>query len=195
MATLLLRRIHLYAGLFLIPWVLAYALSTMAMNHRHLFQKPNTAPQWTKRTERTFDGVITAEAPAAAQAAVILGWLGIDGANNARLAKDGALVIQRQRLIDPLRITYTPVDRRVVIEGQPAKASAFLERIHRRRGFDRDYAADDVWAFLVDAFIAAMIFWVASGLWLWWKMKATRRFGLACALAGLAIFAFYAAVL
>jgi hypothetical protein len=194
MTTLLLRRIHLYAGLFLVPWVLAYALSTMAMNHRAMFGKPGEAPQWTKRTERTFDGVLP-EGAAQGQAAVLLNWLAMDGANNARRNKDGSLVIQRQRLVDPLRITYTPGDRRVVVEGQPAKASAFLERIHRRRGFERDYLQDDVWAFLVDGFIVTMVFWVVSGFWLWWKIKASRKLGWVCALAGAALFAFYAAVL
>ncbi len=28
-----LRRAHMYAGLFLVPWVLIYATSTMVMNH------------------------------------------------------------------------------------------------------------------------------------------------------------------
>ena len=32
--SLVLRRTHMYAALFLTPWMLIYALSTMAMNHR-----------------------------------------------------------------------------------------------------------------------------------------------------------------
>ena len=194
MVTKLLRRIHLYAGLFLVPWVLMYALSTMAMNHRALFNDPNAqGPQWEKRMERTFDGVFPPDAPVPLQARTLLAWLEMDGAHNARWqAKQSALVIQRQRLTDPIRITYTPADKRVIVEGQPAKTSALLERMHRRRGFDRDYAADDIWAFVVDAFIIAMLFWVISGFWLWWLMKPTRRLGFVFALAGAAVFALYA---
>jgi hypothetical protein len=124
---------------------------------------------------------------------VILSSLELDGAHNARWNPDKtALVIQRQRLRDPLRITYTPGDGRVLVEGQPAKTAALLERMHRRRGYAQEYRADDAWAFIVDGFIAAMVFWVVSGYILWWQMKATRRLGLVFALGGLAVFIGYA---
>lgn len=193
----LLRRIHLYAGMFLAPWALMYALSTIAMNHRALFQdNGEAAPQWHTRSEHVFRGAFPSDASPRLQAQAILAWLGMEGAHNARWQEQqGTLVIQRQRLIDPVRITFTPSDSRVIIEGQQAKAPALLERMHRRRGYERDHAADDIWAFIVDAFIVVMLFWVLSGFILWWQMKTTRRLGLAFALGGAAIFAFYAAVL
>ncbi len=194
MLTKLLRRIHLYAGLFLAPWVLMYALSTVAMNHRAVFNNGRAVgPQWEKRVERTFDGVFPPDATVQLQARTLLAWLEMDGAHTARWQpKQGALVIQRQRMMDPVRITYTPADKRVVVKGQTGNTSALLERMHRRRGFERDYPADDVWAFVVDAFIVAMLFWVVSGLWLWWLMKATHRLGFVFALGGAAVFALYA---
>lgn len=193
----LLRRVHLYAGLYLAPWALMYALSTIAMNHRALFQdKGEATPQWHTRSEHVFRGAFPTDAPPQLQARTILAWLGMEGAHNARWqAQQGTLVIHRQRLVDPVRITFTPSDNRVIIEGQHPKASALLERMHRRRGYERDHAADDIWAFIVDAFIVVMLFWVLSGFVLWWQMKATRRLGLAFALGGATIFAFYAAVL
>ena len=36
-----------------------------------------------------------------------------------------------------------------------------------------------------------MVFWVLSGLWMWWEMKVTRRFGLTSLLAGAGVFALY----
>jgi len=174
-----------------------YAVSTIAMNHRAWFSgEPASPPQWEKRSELSFDGVLLQHGPASGQAQVILAFLDLDGAHNARWNADkSALVIQRQRLRDPLRITYTPGDGKVFIEGQPAKTSALLERMHRRRGYAQDYATDDVWAFSVDAFIIAMVFWVVSGFILWWQMKATRPMGLAFALGGLAVFIGYAITL
>jgi hypothetical protein len=193
----LLRRIHLYAGLFLAPWVLMYALSTIVMNHRALFRdKPGTVPQWQQRSEHSFQGAFPADASAQLQARTILAWLGMEGAFNARVnQQSGALTIQRQRLVDPVRITFRPSDNRVVVEGQPAKTPALLERLHRRRGYEQNQAADDIWAFIVDAFILTLLFWVISGFILWWQIKATRKLGLAFALGGAAIFAFYAALL
>ena len=34
----------MYLALFLVPWVLMYALSTMAMNHRHFASTANSFP-------------------------------------------------------------------------------------------------------------------------------------------------------
>ncbi|HNY40194.1 MAG TPA: hypothetical protein PKJ41_07355, partial [Bryobacteraceae bacterium] len=98
----LLRRIHLYAGLFLAPWVLMYAISTIAMNHRELFREEATSnPQWQKRSESRFSGVLSTDASIDQRATTILAWLGQDGAYNARWqAQRGALVIQRQRLME-----------------------------------------------------------------------------------------------
>jgi hypothetical protein len=47
----------------------------------------------------------------------------------------------------------------------------------------------------VDLVILAMVFWVISGLWMWWEMKVTRRLGLAALLAGCCVFGFYLATL
>jgi hypothetical protein len=197
MLSKLLRRIHLYTGFFLAPWVLMYAVSTVAMNHRTFFSgEGEEGPRWELRAEQVFEGVLPEGGTASAQARVILASLDLDGAHNARWNADKtALLIQRQQMRDPLRIRYTPGDGKVRIEGQQAKTSALLERMHRRRGYMQDYAADDAWAFIVDLFIAALLFWVVSGFILWWQMKATRRWGLAFALGGLAVFIGYAMTL
>jgi hypothetical protein len=36
-----------------------------------------------------------------------------------------------------------------------------------------------------------MVFWVASGLWMWWEMKVTRRLGLTALAGGVGVFALY----
>ena len=40
----------------------------------------------------------------------------------------------------------------------------------------------------VDLVIVAMVLWAASGLWMWWEMRATRWWGIAAAASGIAIF-------
>jgi hypothetical protein len=62
--------------------------------------------------------------------------------------------------------------------------------MHRRRGYQHA-ALDDSWAFSVDLVIAAMIFWVLSGLWMWWELRATWRLGALFAAGGLALFALF----
>jgi hypothetical protein len=34
----LVRRVHMYLGLFLAPWMFMYAVSTLVMNHREFVQ-------------------------------------------------------------------------------------------------------------------------------------------------------------
>jgi uncharacterized iron-regulated membrane protein len=47
----------------------------------------------------------------------------------------------------------------------------------------------------VDLVIVAMVFWVLSGLWLWWEMKVTRGFGMLSLAGGIGLFVFYLAIL
>jgi hypothetical protein len=49
MISKLLRRSHMYLALFLTPWMLVYALSTMGMNHRQYFTKRGDNPSGSKR--------------------------------------------------------------------------------------------------------------------------------------------------
>ena len=40
-----------------------------------------------------------------------------------------------------------------------------------------------------------MIFWVLSGLWMWWELKVTRVLGALFMLGGASLFVFYLATL
>jgi hypothetical protein len=63
--------------------------------------------------------------------------------------------------------------------------------MHRRRGYGTPYLSDDLWAITVDLFIFASVLWVASGIWMWWELKVTRRWGTISILGGIAILAFF----
>ena len=194
----IVRRTHMYLALFLAPWMLMYGLSTLAMNHRRFFEEiygPGPPP-FVKERELTYDGVFPPGADAKVVASQLLVSLNMDGAHGAtRRASDGAVVINRNDFLEPRRITYTPADGKVVIEKMPYRTNTFLERAHRRRGFAQAYIRDDLWAFSVDLVIAAMIFWVLSGLWMWWELKVTRVLGALFMLGGASLFVFYLATL
>ena len=183
----------MYLALFLFPWMLMYALSTLAMNHRALFVGPSGSPPppYEKEREFVYDAVFPENAEPKIISRQILTAAGLDGAHGVNRRKDGAIVITRNDLLTPRRLTYIPADRSVVIEKLPPRANAFLERFHRRRGYATGYALDTVWAVSVDLAIVAMAFWVLSGLWMWWEMKVTRAFGAAAFLSGVGLFAFY----
>ena len=186
MLSSVIRRTHMYLALFLSPWVLTYALSTIVMNHRY------STPSFEKEQEQSYEAAFPAGAQPRQMAGQILSDLRLEGAFNVQPpASDGRLTILRQDLLSPKRITYTPAERKLVVERQAFQAASFLGRFHRRRGYQQPYALDDTWAVTVDLFIAAMIFWVLSGLWMWWEMRVTRLWGGVFALAGAGLFAFF----
>jgi hypothetical protein len=195
--TLVIRRTHMYLALFLFPWMLMYALSTAAMNHRAFFANLHGGAPLAYEREREFvyDGVFADDAELRSIAEQVLAAAGLDGAHGVSRRKDGAIVITRNDLLTPRRLTLVPANRTVLVERLPHRSNALLERFHRRRGYATGYALDTVWAFSVDLVIVAMVFWALSGLWMWWEMRATRRFGAIAVAAGAGLFAFYLTVL
>jgi hypothetical protein len=193
MISKVVRRTHMYLALFFFPWVLMYAMSTLAMNHRALFVSAyGEGPvPFVEERRLVYDGVFPEHAELRTIAKQILQSVGLDGAHGVSRRKDGAIVINRHDLVTPRRLTYSPADRTLVIERLQPRPNAFLERFHRRRGYATGYALDTVWAVSVDLFIIAMVFWVLSGLWMWWEMKVTRRVGLTSLVAGTGVFALY----
>ena len=196
--SLLLRRTHLYLALFLIPWVLMYTASTFVMNHRFLFHErpPEPPPKFTAEREIIYSGEMPAGATPQQIALQLLTTLDLDGAHSlARPINPEKLIINRQHPVNPRRVTYTPADKKVVVETLDFAAPNFLERMHRRRGFQHDYVLEDLWAASVDLTIAALVILSLSGLWMWWELRVTHRLGALALIAGIALFATFLAVL
>ena len=190
----LLRRTHLYLALFLAPWILMYAASTVVMNHRVLFRSlyGGPSPSFVMEREQPFDAVFPEGDDAKQMAGQILSSLSLEGTFTAsKRARDGAVVINRMDPITPRRITYLPAEKKITIERIPWETRSYLERMHRRRGYQYERPLEDAWAVSVDLFIAAVVLWVFSGIWMWWEMKAARRWGALAAAAGIALFAVF----
>ncbi|MEP7363476.1 MAG: hypothetical protein ABI972_09495 [Acidobacteriota bacterium] len=189
-----LRRTHMYLALFLGPWVAMYALSTMVMNHRGVFTAMygrGPAPFEKVREAAYPDGFGEGTSPETMTGA-ILHTIDLEGAHNSPPPRpDGTLVFQRQDIVRPYRITYTPGDKKIVVERARFQWNAFMGALHRRRGYEQPYALDDAWGFVVDLFIVATIAWALSGLWMWWEMKVTRKWGALSLGVGAALFAFF----
>lgn len=183
-----LRRVHMYLGLFLAPWMLMYALSTIVMNHRTFF---GPRPGFEKESERTWEGAGQG-APPAEVARRLLSDLDLEGTHTVNAAPGGArITILRFDPFVQRRIVFTPADRKVVVEKQPFRMTAFLEGLHRRRGYQPGMPLQQAWAFSVDVVIAAILFWAASGVWMCWEMKKTRLLGACLGGAGCLVFAYF----
>lgn len=194
----LLRRIHLYLALFLAPWILMYAASTFVMNHRELFHGPPPVPppRFELERESVYAGELPANATPKEIALQILGSLELDGAYSVNgPANSATVVINRLDPITPRRITYAPESKMLKVEKLVYTNTAFLERMHRRRGFQHDYVLEDLWAASVDLTILALLVLAGSGIWMWWELKTTRRMGALALAGGIALFALFLGVL
>jgi hypothetical protein len=98
---------------------------------------------------------------------------------------DGAFGVQRQgqRLTinvlsfrQPLRLAYDLDRKKLKAETRTAGLPELLVRLHERTGYGRG-GLHDVWAVAVDVFCIGTLAWIGTGLYLWWKLAATRRWG------------------
>ena len=60
--------------------------------------------------------------------------------------------------------------------------------MHFRTGYGRAGFLSNIWAIAVDLFSLTLLVWVGTGLYLWWKLSSTRRWGWAAIGAGAASF-------
>ena len=167
----------MYLALFLTPWMLGYALSTIVINHNA------SGPQtFITESQQPYSAVFPPGTPARQIGEQILSDLHLEGAFGVQEPRpDGTLVVNRQDLLHPRRITYSPADHHLVVDDA-------VVRLTRSAPF----AADRAMAWSIDAVIVALVFWALSGLWMWWEMRATRLWGFAAALFGIGMFAFLA---
>ncbi|MBI1177284.1 hypothetical protein GC207_07580 [bacterium] len=186
------RRIHMYLALFLTPWILMYALSSLVFNHLGTIRGwyGGNLNQFQKVDEIEYKDAFSDDAKPEDMAKQILLDLNLDGAHfvPANSTADH-LVITRQSPFVMKRITYQRTLGKLIVERQEANLPSILVRMHTRHGYEQDYASMTFWGLGVELTVLAMLFWIASGLWLWWEIKPARKYGAAFMLVGLGLFA------
>ncbi len=197
-ALLVERRTHMYLGLFLGPWMVMYAVSTLAMTHREWVQSfyPTKAPAFVTEREldysRTFPPGTTREE----MGRLLLQDLGLDGAHSVSGGQGGApLVVHRQHAWGERRITFDAGPGKLLLQRQEFRGQTFLERLHRRRGYDRPYTIDDLWGLSVDVAVVAMVLWCLSSILIWWELGPARRWGTIALASGVGLFALFLVLL
>jgi hypothetical protein len=183
----------MFTGLFLAPWMLIYALSTLVMTHREYVASfyPTKNPPMVIERELDYSRSFPADLAREQIGQQILSDLDLDGTFYVSGGREGKpLVVHRQHALTPQRVTFDASKSKITLEREQFRALNFLERMHRRRGYN-PYALENTWGFTVDVAVVTMMFWSLSGIWLWWELKTTRRWGGLFWLAGLASFAVF----
>ena len=188
------RLTHMYVALFLTPWLLMYALSTGLMNHSQQLTRLHGGPliTWEVESTRMLTLAFSKDATPEMMGEQIARAVDIRGNVSARLSRDGKqLVVMRNHAIMPERIMYTLADGTAKVERRQLQAFALIVPMHTRRSYQSPYIMDDLWALSVDVWIVAVLVWIVSGIWMWWRLKTTRLFGLLGALTGFALYGFF----
>lgn len=194
----LVRRIHMFTGLFLAPWMIMYALSTLVMSHHESVNSfyGSERPVLVKDRELDYSRSFPSSQTPDAIAQQILNDLGMDGAHSVSGGANGTpLVIQRQHAMPQRRLTFDAAKGKILIEREEFRTPTILERLHRRRGYNQPYALEDTWGFTVDVAVVTMVFWSLSGIWLAWELKTTRVWGALSFVLGLGLFVVFAALI
>ena len=88
-----------------------------------------------------------------------------------------------------MRLNYFAQENRLVVERRPFSLRPFLSGQHKHGVRDMGGLWDSVWAVFVDAVCVGLILWIASGIYMWWGLPPTRRWGWMALGAGALCFA------
>ena len=161
MISKIIRRIHMYLALFIAPWVLV---------------KPyeREVPDRLSRNELHELGI------------EVLADLDIDIRSRfgAYSIRERQFTVYVHDFWSYTRITYDINKNRIKIEDKRFRWNQFLSGMHQRGGFAQASVLNDLWAIVVDFVAIGFVLWVASGLYMWWQLKRTRRWGLVALLSG-----------
>ncbi|MGY8827785.1 MAG: PepSY-associated TM helix domain-containing protein [Candidatus Latescibacterota bacterium] len=173
----LIRTIHLYTGLALFFAIALYALSGFVILHGDWF------PQGEDKREITLSGygdAHPADGYSAEQAQTIADALAHEHSLRGRPDKaqhwdNGTWFFSYQRpgTVEEIRIK---TDHTTHIIIKKAAFAGFMNRLHHFHGYGDD-GRFWLWGLFVDIASAAMIFFAASGIYLWYVLKKDRRLG------------------
>ena len=175
---LILRRTHLYLGMLLIPWLLIFGLSTLMFNHVDYFRPLRPAdPQFVSLWEKdyTLPRPIT-DTNLREVVAQLLADNGLQGAFGAR-QQGNVLDITLQNFLEPTKLKYNLNTKQLRAEKKKFAWVEVLQRLHFRAGYNGSSLLANVWPVIVDVFCVTMLIWILTGLYLWWKIRDSRRWG------------------
>jgi hypothetical protein len=189
--SLFLRRSHMYVALFLTPWMTMYAVSTLVFNHFERIASfyGGQFDRFEKERELAYTRTFAPGTRPYAIALEILRDLNMSGTLNVDSPGGDRMVFSRLDPLKPRRITYIPAEKKLLIERRVFRLPGFVTSLHSRVGYGSKFKAANLWAVSVDLSILGTLFWIVSGFWLWWELKATRAWGIFFTLLGMAIFA------
>jgi hypothetical protein len=190
------RRVHLYLGLALLPWFFMYGISSIPFAHNQFFERRDAArgvPLWTLRGSHTVDvPVPEGQAEMRVLGATLLRQAGVSTSSYGVYRQGPAqLNVYAYSFRSSTQLKYFVDQKRMTVEDRRFRWDHFLTGMHARGGFEQESRLDRSWSVIVDLVCLAIAVWIASGLYMWWGLPATRRWGWMAIVSGTATFVFF----
>ncbi len=172
------RRLHMYLGLALSPWFLAYGVSSAVFAHPRWGESVYGQPVWKVRFERPYALPISPNAGLPELGATLVRASGIGGTYGAYRPDPDRINVYVHTFWTATQITYDLNTKMLRAADQQFRWDHFLTGLHGRGGFEHSGVLDDAWAVMVDIVCAGFLIWIASGLYMWWGIPRHRGWGL-----------------
>ena len=183
------RDLHLYIGLFLSPFLLVFAISTLFLNHAW---KPWETVQTQTRSAQI---QVPAGLERLAMARQILAQLEVSGEIEyiRYLPKENRLILPVSKPGSRVSIDVELGTGRATVERRDTGIWDALVYMHRSPGphnvaLRGNWFYMRLWRWFADATVYLVLFLSVSGVYLWAVLKAERRIGLVLLAAGVASF-------
>lgn len=171
------KRTHLYLSLFLLPWFLMYCVSSLMFSHRELFNN-KIKPEWTQQFDRSYNLPIQENDDLRKIALGVLKDVDMEGPFWINFRKNRSrFIINRFDTWSATRLIYYIDEQRLTAENKKFTFRDSLTRMHARGGFQQELMLSDLWAILVDIICVSFLIWIATGIYMWWKIKPSRSWG------------------
>ena len=171
------RRLHLYLAMSLLPWFLMYGVSSLQLSHGAYFQKLYGPEQRVVQFDRPYSIDIPPNADLKKIGRKILDDNGMRGDFGTYMPNNRQLLIYMPNFISPTEVKYLADEKRVVASSPPFHTMQLLTRMHVAGGFNFDSLGKIAWGVIVDIVCLGFLLWIASGIYMWWKLPQTRFWG------------------
>jgi len=177
------RKLHFYAGLFLLFFMWLFALSGLVLNHPSW----SFTEFWSNRKQTNYEHTLTALGPDVkgdlGQAHEIMSQLGIEGEILWTTTRTEANYFDFQ-VRRPGRFFFIKADlarKRVTVQQSDVNLWGVIRALHTFTGVqlddprnNRDWALTSLWAYSMDAVAAGLIVMILSSWYMWFELPQKR---------------------
>jgi hypothetical protein len=190
---LFVRRLHLYLALTLLPWFLMYGLSSAPFAHKNWFDAlyNDGTPTWKLRAELPYDAPVPPDEELRQLGARIVRDTGLTGSFGTYRPNPREVHVYVHTFWTATQVKYFTEQKLLRLEDRRFRWDEFLTGMHARGGFEDRRPLNLGWSLIVDLVCVGFLLWIASGIYMWWKLPQTRGWGWLALGGGVAVFVIF----